>query len=309
MKYYVYRYIDPISSYILYIGKGKDDRIFDHIKRAKLLFERNEKSTHIFKNKLLKLLRNNIEPIIEIIEDDLEEDQALLLETELIRLLGRKYIDEGGILYNRTLGGEGESGRILSNASRAKISKALTGRKIPQHTIEKRTKTLRENIKNGSTILYRKKLSEEEKRVRKNTLNFSDEAKKQMVERMLNTKSLWDEGKRLTYSRKLSEANKGKKRTEQQKENIRNGLLRSEYHHSEETRNKISLAQKGKSRDARMKFILLSPMAEILEIEKIVDFCKNNKISIASIYRTLKSQRPISRGPTKGWQLLKIIPV
>lgn len=83
-----------------YVGKGKDNRAF--VKH----------SAGVPKN------RANI----EFIAINLSEHEAHLLERKLIALHGRKDLGTG-ILNNRTAGGEGKLGRILSSDTLAKMSK------------------------------------------------------------------------------------------------------------------------------------------------------------------------------------------
>jgi hypothetical protein len=84
--YYVYQYLrEDLTPY--YIGKGKGRRAW---------------SKHIFP------IPNN-KSRIRIIAHKLNESEAHLLETKLIKFYGRKDLSTG-ILHNRTDGGEGVSG-------------------------------------------------------------------------------------------------------------------------------------------------------------------------------------------------------
>ena len=81
LKYYVYLYVDPRTNVPFYIGKGKGDRAFSHLKgtsesaKAKVISELN---------KLGK------KPRIEILKHGLSEEQALLVEATAIDLLDVK---------------------------------------------------------------------------------------------------------------------------------------------------------------------------------------------------------------------------
>ena len=109
-NYYIYIYLDPrkIGRYCyedvcflfepIYVGKGKNGRY-------KRIYGRNP----IFKNKINKIKRLEIEPIIFKLYETLSEQQSFELETKLIKGVGR--IDLGtGPLVNMTNGGEGTSG-------------------------------------------------------------------------------------------------------------------------------------------------------------------------------------------------------
>lgn len=124
-SYYVYAYLRSrdsergprLSPY--YIGKGSRDRAY-----AK-------------KRSIAKPLDDSY---IVFLEEGLTEREAFALEKYAIALYGR--IDKGeGILWNMTDGGEGCSGVIMSQETRDKIAKSLTGRKRPRSVIEKALQT------------------------------------------------------------------------------------------------------------------------------------------------------------------------
>jgi len=122
--YYVYAYLRSKNSERgpkyspYYIGKGCGQRAFDP-KRA--IAAPADKSFIVF------------------LEEGLTETEAFALEKYAVSLYGR--IDKGmGILWNMTDGGEGCSGVIMSEETRAKIARALTGNKRPAEVIEKMAK-------------------------------------------------------------------------------------------------------------------------------------------------------------------------
>lgn len=81
-----------------YIGKGCGDRLY------------SKHSFPIPKDKSR----------IQILFENLSEDEAFILEMKMISQYGRKDLNTG-ILINRTNGGEGSSGRIVSVETRNKI--------------------------------------------------------------------------------------------------------------------------------------------------------------------------------------------
>ena len=122
--YYVYAYLRSKNSERgpkyspYYIGKGCGQRAFGK-KRA--IAAPVDKSFIVF------------------LEEGLTETEAFVLERYAIGLYGR--IDKGtGVLWNMTDGGEGCSGLIMPQETRAKIARALTGRKRPPEVIEKMAK-------------------------------------------------------------------------------------------------------------------------------------------------------------------------
>lgn len=182
--YYVYAYL-RINGTPYYIGKGKNDRAYNthvHHKPPK------DKSRIIF------------------LETNLTELGAFALERRYIRWYGRKDLGTG-ILRNQTNGGDGASGRIVSNTTRTKLSNANIGKIILEST-KKKLAVLNIGKKNGpKTMEAKEKIA----------------ASKRGVPRSIQTK--------LKISSKLKgnlAPNKG-------------------IPHSKETRNKISIAKKGKS--------------------------------------------------------------
>ena len=195
----------------------------------------------------------------------------------------------------------------LSADVKAKISKTLTGNKIPLRVIEKRSATLARNIKSGKTKITRNKLTEDQKisRSKKIAETFTEDKRKIAAGKMLATKAAWSEEERASYSKKLSNVNTGKTRSKEQCANISAGLLASDYIPSAETKTKIGDAQRGKIKDPVTKFILKAPCGQIIErLSKAEDVCKEFNIGIKYLYLSLKKKLPIQSGKAKGWQLL-----
>ena len=195
----------------------------------------------------------------------------------------------------------------LTDETKNKISQALTGNKIPEHVIQKRSATLTKNLISGKTQIRRNKLTDEQKILRKQKIaeSFTEERRNHAIEKMKLSKSNWSEEEKLIYSKKLSIANTGKIRSEEQRTNISKGLLASPYQHSEETKLKISNAQLGKVKDPLIKFVLKTPTGEIIErVSKAADICKEFNIGVKYFYLSLKKKLPIQSGKAKGWQLL-----
>ena len=124
MKYYVYAYLDSkleenisfdditFMLRTIYIGKGKNNRMLDHFK------DRKRFNTYFY-NKLNKMiLEENTPMVIKLKEFDNEQD-AIKMEVDLIRFLGKK--KNGGLLYNITDGGDGVSGYVYTDRVREKM--------------------------------------------------------------------------------------------------------------------------------------------------------------------------------------------
>jgi hypothetical protein len=106
-RFYVYVYKDAAGA-PKYVGKGAGQRDRDHISIAKALNDgrRLEKATH-FTRWLAKCLRTGATFTIERWYEDLDEEVALALEIDTIAALGRWRIDNGGVLLNKLVGGDG----------------------------------------------------------------------------------------------------------------------------------------------------------------------------------------------------------
>jgi len=135
-KHYVYKHLNPKTLDIFYVGLGYGKRAYNQ-------WAGRSKSWDDYVNEY------GFE--VKMVKENLTRDEAEVLEVELISKYGRKGIDEGGVLVNRSLGGGRNIGYIhtdefkqnmsknrkgkctrkvnkLSTSAKAKISKALTGR-------------------------------------------------------------------------------------------------------------------------------------------------------------------------------------
>ena len=123
-KFYVYVYECPITGNAIYVGKGVRSRDKSH-------WTAKDHYNKRFFNYLQKLKSLNLEPRIYRIFENLSNADACKEEMTLINKFGRKGIDQNGTLYNITLGGEGASGRKLSQESIDKIAAKQRGVKRP----------------------------------------------------------------------------------------------------------------------------------------------------------------------------------
>ena len=94
--YYIYVYIEPQTNIPFYIGKGKNDRAYSHLKESFSNTENKKKYAYI------KGLQNkNLDPLIKFIYFNIsEEELAYDLERKLIKFWGRRDLDLGGTLTN-----------------------------------------------------------------------------------------------------------------------------------------------------------------------------------------------------------------
>lgn len=119
-------------------GKKNKGRAYDHLLFAKGTGVENNMKT----NKIRKILKIGLEPIIIILHDDLVGNESVRHETALIKEIGTRAIIDGvsrGPLTNMLLSPPNK--RILSEESRSKISKsvskALLGHKPSEETCRK----------------------------------------------------------------------------------------------------------------------------------------------------------------------------
>ena len=200
-RFYTYAYLrEDRTPY--YIGKGKGNRIYSTSRRNN---PPKDKSRIIF------------------LKQNLTEEEAFRHEIYMIAVLGRKDLGEG-ILHNRTNGGEGPSGAIISDETRRRMSEAHKGRNVSEETKIK----LSVASKNPSEET-RRKMSEwirsEETRIK-----ISEASKGHNVSEETR--------------RKISEAHKGHTVSEETKRKL--SEARKGKTHSEETKRKISEANKDK---------------------------------------------------------------
>lgn len=98
--FYVYIYKNPENGLPFYVGKGTKLRFRRH------LFETWNNTTNKMRlSKIINIRSKQLEPIVEIVKDNLSEDEALELESYLIQKYG-KIIDGTGILTNILDGGQ-----------------------------------------------------------------------------------------------------------------------------------------------------------------------------------------------------------
>lgn len=144
-----------------YIGKGKGNRCFVHLKPWHLKHDTNRLKVNIIN----KIRKNGEEPIIEIIKKGLTENEAFQIETEQIKLYGR--IENGGLLANMSDGGEGQSGYHHTDELKQSFSEMFSGDKNPFYGKSHSEDSLKKigDVNRGKVLNeeWRKKLSESTK--------------------------------------------------------------------------------------------------------------------------------------------------
>jgi hypothetical protein len=237
--YYVYQLRLANSETPFYIGKGKGRRANSHLTMSSLA-TRNHKN-HIIK----KAMMDGIVVLTEIIHQNLTEPDALAIEASLIAEYGRR--NDGGILSNATLGGEGMSGFKASTETKLKMSESAKkvikteewkqkigmGRRGKPHTEE--TKNKMREVATG-----RKHSEETREKISKAGIGrrHSEETLKRMSDAKIG-KPKSDETKK-----RMSEASRGRTHTEETKNKIKKA--NNGKRHGDDSKAKISLRLTGR---------------------------------------------------------------
>jgi hypothetical protein len=291
MYYYTYAYLREDNT-PYYIGKGKRNRIY-YKGRCEIKIPK-DKSRIIF------------------LKQNLTEEEAFKHEIYMIAVFGRKDLGTG-ILRNKTNGGDGISGYVVSDETRKKMSESHKGENnhFYNKSHSQETKDKMSDLNKGKYVgdknpMFGKNHSQEVKdRIseskqgkyvgNKNPMfgkNHSQEVKDK-ISNLKKGKTHSDESKR-----KMSESHKGEK-------NYFYGKS-----HSQETKDKISKANTGKPCSEERKqnissfhnklLRLLSPSGEIVEeITTIRKFCEKYNLDRKEISKVIKGKLQ----QFKGWSV------
>ncbi len=168
-NHYVYCLIDPRNSLPFYIGKGKGKRMYSHERDVKNGKIPNSNNTYLFR-KIKNILELGLHIIYNKLAENIDNTTALLVEVKEIRKIGRSNLGLGP-LCNLTDGGEGNSGKIISEASKLKMSAAAKERlKDPtQHPFYNKHHTLQSKRKMSDSGKIRFLDPEERKKTAEST--------------------------------------------------------------------------------------------------------------------------------------------
>lgn len=228
-RFYVYEHWRPDLNIPFYVGKGSGNR-------ARVV-RRGRHYNHIVN----KLGRLGLSVEIRVIADSLSEQDAFDLEIKRIA----KWRDAGVSLLNRTSGGEGpsgwkrsaahsqklllaNSGRIVSDETRRKISESLKGREF---SIERRMKISVANKGRPLSDAHREKL-----RIAQTLFMQSPEARKNVA--IKSTGRTHSEQARKVFSA----VHKGKIVSDETRQKIKAARRRQVI--SDETKQKISASMR-----------------------------------------------------------------
>jgi hypothetical protein len=156
-KYYVYEYVDPLTNIPFYVGKGQGNRYLYHLKNL------NDKSNPYKTNKIKKILKEGLMPLINLVKTGLTETQSFNIEKKIIRKYGR--IDlSSGCLMNLSDGGEGQSGWIPNDEYKLNMSYYTSGNKNgmfgKNHSDETKNKIREKAVGRKLDDIFKVKMSE-----------------------------------------------------------------------------------------------------------------------------------------------------
>jgi len=140
---------------------------------------------------------------IEVYKENLTIEEAFEIEVDFIELIGRKDL-RLGTLVNKTDGGPGGSGRIVSTETRKKMSDSRSGENHPlfgkKHSEESRKKMSDNNTGEGNPNFGKKHSAETRKKLSdaQKGKKHSEETRKKMIggggKKVIDTKTgiVWD---------------------------------------------------------------------------------------------------------------------
>ena len=249
--FYVYGLYRPDKQErLFYVGKGKNERMYDHRKEARLLLNSTKKKS--LKIRVIQYLwKLNLDFEEHIIYEGLNEQEAFAIEEELIKKYGR-ISSHNGCLSNITKGGEGNTGHPSwnkgihrTNAVKEKLRIANLGKTYSEDINKKKGRKGRTAWNKG------KKISEEVKQKISEGLYIHYQSP-EGIKHKQNISGENSSSKRLEVKKKISIASKGKKLnlTDEGKQKKSERMLGNTYmvghKHSEETKEKIRKGNLGK---------------------------------------------------------------
>jgi hypothetical protein len=218
--YYVYALIDPRTNLPFYIGKGKNNRMLQHLKKGS--------TNGVKKNARIEEIRlAGFEPAaVKLIENMFEED-AYAFEENAITELGREDIDNHGILTNNRLHAWGPvmTEEVRSAISAWRIGITFTDEHRKNLSKAKSGKTYEEIYSKESAKKRREQLAKKRGPITEERKNNISKAKKGM-----NPPHDWSDDSRKKVSNKLTGVPKNLSDNERKRrQEINNILIQCPY--------------------------------------------------------------------------------
>ena len=289
--YYVYAYLRQKDSKRgsagtpYYIGKGTGYRI-------------HQKSGHPFLPSPERRIK---------IAEDLTEQAALDLEMELIGKYGRIKYDEGGILYNISLGGEGYSIHRTEESREAARQAYLNSEKgieTTQRARKKRVERMRADTEDGR--MRRKKKSESDRRYRENP-KYKErliQQKKEYYEKNKEEILAKEKAKRATPEGKAKKASMDKRYREEVVKKDPVKLERRRRMSRENAMKNSRLKGVKPKEECGRKFKVVSPEGKVYEGINCKPFAEEYGLSPTSFTAMCRGELNFCNGWTRyGWEV------
>ena len=289
--YYVYAYLRQKDSKRgsagtpYYIGKGTGYRI-------------HQKSGHPFLPSPERRIK---------IAEDLTEQAALDLEMELIGKYGRIKYDEGGILYNISLGGEGYSIHRTEESREAARQAYLNSEKgieTTQRARKKRVERMRADTEDGR--MRRKKKSESDRRYRENP-KYKErliQQKKEYYEKNKEEILAKEKAKRATPEGKAKKASMDKRYREEVVKKDPVKLERRRRMSRENAMKNSRLKGVKPKEECGRKFKVVSPEGKVYEGINCKPFAEEHVLSPTSFTAMCRGELNFCNGWTRyGWEV------
>ena len=289
--YYVYAYLRQKDSKRgsagtpYYIGKGTGYRI-------------HQKSGHPFLPSPERRIK---------IAEDLTEQAALDLEMELIGKYGRIKYDEGGILYNISLGGEGYSIHRTEESREAARQAYLNSEKgieTTQRARKKRVERMRADTEDGR--MRRKKKSESDRRYRENP-KYKErliQQKKEYYEKNKEEILAKEKAKRATPEGKAKKASMDKRYREEVVKKDPVKLERRRRMSRENAMKNSRLKGVKPKEECGRKFKVVSPEGVIYEGINCQPFAEEHGLTPTSFTAMCRGELNFCNGWTRyGWEV------
>lgn len=317
-----------------YIGKGQGKRITEHFAPAEMKREETTIKCRII-NKIVK--ETGEFPVSIKIKENMSEEKAFKLEIKLIKIIGRIKL-KNGPLSNLTDGGEGPSGLVAYNkgipmplAQRLKLSKGKKGIKLSEEN--------KKAISKGQTKYTYELFSPRKKKFiitnlnefcRNNNLDIANMCR--LVNRKIKTYKGWS-GRILIKPKNIKKRHNGGYKFIDPDGNIyiTNNLRRFckdyELTRFKKAHNKKYSSHLGwKIYEIKIKintkfthfysksssnfvYWFKDPDGNVYEdIYSLSDFCKNHDLSLTSVYKAIKNNKPLKKNNMESriWKIYKI---